>query len=146
MEISQVQRASFLALWYHYGKKDLQGNDYFGHLERVAFSCHRKGFDIETVCAAYLHDILEDTECSLERLKAIFPDQVVEAVVAITKREGEPYVDYLERVKSNKIARVVKVSDLEDNMSETRQPKNPTKKDLARQEKYQKALKFLNEV
>ena len=92
---------------------------------------------------AWLHDVVEDTDWTLETLLAegIRPE-VVEGVKAITKCEGEAYETYLDRVKANPLAKAVKLADLMHNMDLTRIA-HPTEKDFARIEKYRWAVNYL---
>ncbi len=71
--------------------------------------------------AAVLHDVVEDTHCTLADLrKRGIPDEVVQAVDCLTKRTGESYDNFIQRVKTNAISRKVKLADLADNMDITR--------------------------
>ena len=98
----------------------------------------------EEKAVAYLHDVIEDTELTLEDLGEYgFSKEVIEAVDIITKKRGEDYQSYLNSVKKNKLARVVKLADLRHNSDLTRLAK-VTEKDIKRKEKYQKAIDFLN--
>lgn len=95
------------------GKKDKGGADYVNHLYRVADKF--QGIDNKVV--ALLHDLLEDCEeWNEEKLRKEFNTDVCDAVVCLTKVLNEPYDKYIERVKSNRIATLVKIADLEDNM------------------------------
>ena len=133
-------KAKEVAKKYHAGQVDKSGVDYFKHVETVAKSL--PGDVAKSV--GFLHDIIEDTELTAKDLKRMgFTDEIVDAVVAMTKRRGESYEDYLHRVKKNRIARVVKLADLKHNMDMSR-IKNPTEKDFKRLEKYKKAVKFLS--
>ena len=133
-------KAKEVAKKYHAGQVDKSGVDYFKHVETVAKSL--PGDVAKSV--GFLHDIIEDTELTAKDLKRMgFTDEIVGAVVAMTKRRGESYEDYLHRVKKNRIARVVKLADLKHNMDMSR-IKNPTEKDFKRLEKYKKAVKFLS--
>ena len=67
--------------------------------------------------AAYLHDVLEDTDASEAEMRKLFGDEITDAVVADTRQEGEDYFDYIERVKKNPIAVKVKLADLKHNLS-----------------------------
>lgn len=69
----------------------------------------------EEKAVALLHDVVEDTDVLLGRINYIFGDTISEAVDAITKRKGEPYRDYLDRVAYNSIAKAVKIADMADN-------------------------------
>jgi len=87
-----------------------------------------------------LHDAVEDSDLTLDQLvEAGFGAQIVAAIDAITKREGEAYETYLERVMANPIALRVKIADMTDNMNIARIAE-PTPKDWQRLEKYRKIL------
>ena len=93
-----------------------------------------------------LHDVVEDTNVTVNDLKeAGFSDEVVSAVSTITKKAGEDYEKYLNRVKQNPIALRVKIADMEHNSDISRIP-NPTEKDLKRLEKYKIRLRELRET
>jgi len=89
--------------------------------------------------AAVLHDVVEDTDWTLERLRREgFPEEVLEAVDCLTHRDGESYEEFVERVQTNPIARQVKIADLEDNMN-IRRIGRLGAKDLERVGKYHRA-------
>lgn len=67
--------------------------------------------EIEINIVAFLHDIVEDTSVLLDDLKELFSEEVVEAVACLTKIEGQSYEDYIDIVKSNKLALHVKIAD-----------------------------------
>jgi (p)ppGpp synthase/HD superfamily hydrolase len=95
------------------------------------------------VCVALLHDVVEDTEYSIEDIKDMgFPEEVVAAVSCITKPEGTPYMDYIRVVKSNSLATQVKLLDIEHNMDATRLDAVDVRAQK-RIEKYAKAKKLL---
>jgi (p)ppGpp synthase/HD superfamily hydrolase len=99
-----------LAWKFHAGQ--MYGNEpYTVHLTEVADSVEAGTTDERLVLVAYLHDILEDTACTAETLSALFEDNVVSAVVAITRSKDESKADYLLRVKANPMARMVKLHD-----------------------------------
>jgi len=77
-----------------------------------------KEFGMEYQVVAYLHDILEDTDVTVEELRKTFPEWIVEEVEAITKEENENYDVYLSRVKCHKIARIVKIADMLHNLKD----------------------------
>lgn len=67
----------------------------------------------EMIAVSLLHDVLEDSNMTpSDLLKQGFPDEVVEAVAAITKIPKESYLDYILRVKKNHMARLVKMEDI----------------------------------
>ena len=122
-------------------KKDLVGEPYLYHIQRVEQRLANKSEEIRTV--ALLHDLLEDCpDWNKEVLKCFFWNSVVNAVDAITKRKGEKYEDYINRVQANRYATVVKIADLQDNMNITRL-KEITEKDVIRLKKYLSAYQFL---
>ena len=89
---------------------------------------------------AVLHDVVEDSDLTLEDLKIEgFSNPIIEAIDAITKREGEKLNDYLERVMNNEIALKVKIADMTDNMDIAR-ISNPTEKDRERIRRYKKNI------
>ncbi|MFM7888417.1 MAG: hypothetical protein ACKPCM_17380 [Pseudanabaena sp.] len=101
---------------------------------------------LESKIVAVLHDAIEDSDLTITDLvQQGFPDFIVQAIAAITKLEREPYEEYISRVKSNAIARKVKIADLLHNMDLSRIT-NPTEKDFQRLEKYQKVLQELQNL
>lgn len=140
MKQSQSEKAYEIAKKAHLGQIDKAGEDYIKHPEKVASFVNSD----EEKAVAYLHDVIEDTELTLEDLREYgFSEEVLEAVDVITKKKGQDYQTYLNSVKENKLARVVKLADLRHNSDLTRLI-NITEKDRERKEKYQKAIDFLN--
>jgi (p)ppGpp synthase/HD superfamily hydrolase len=89
---------------------------------------------------AVLHDVVEDTDMSLESLsRAGFRAEVISAVDALTRRPGEPYRLYVERVARDQIASRVKCADLAENLANNeRDPAAPGNADRIR--RYRAAL------
>ena len=140
MKQSQSEKAYEIAKRAHLGQVDKAGEDYIKHPQKVASFVKSD----EEKAVAYLHDVIEDTELTLEDLHEYeFSKEVIEAVDIITKKKGEDYQSYLNSVKKNKLARAVKLADLRHNSDLTRLTK-VTEKDIERKEKYQKAINFLN--
>ena len=140
MKQSQSEKAYEIAKRAHLGQVDKAGEDYIKHPQKVASFVKSD----EEKAVAYLHDVIEDTELTLEDLHEYeFSKEVIEAVDIITKKKGEDYQSYLNSVKKNKLARAVKLVDLRHNSDLTRLTK-VTEKDIERKEKYQKAIDFLN--
>ena len=115
----------------HEGQVDKAGVEYIKHPDFVAEHVET---DAEKI-VAYLHDILEDTDCPSETIRKMFGDEILEAVVAMTHINGEDYFDYVRRAAQNPISRNVKKADLTHNMMIERIP-HPTQKDYERLEKY----------
>ena len=76
--------------------------------------------DEYSVCAALLHDVVEDTDVTLEDLSKAFPAEVVEAVGLLTHDPAVDYFTYVTALRENPIARAVKLADLAHNMEITR--------------------------
>jgi (p)ppGpp synthase/HD superfamily hydrolase len=112
-------KAIAIAAQAHQGQLDKFGAPYISHPIRLMMQMD----SYEEKMAAILHDIVEDTDWTLEDLKAEgFPQTVVDAVDGLTHREAESYTAYVKRAKTNPIARKVKLADLEDNMDARRVP------------------------
>jgi hypothetical protein len=140
-----LELAKFVSENSHKNQIDKAGIDYFtGHIQAVVNGVTTNKEKI----VAYLHDTVEDTPLTIERIKELFGEEIGEAVFAITKsKDGSlSYDDYIERVKANPLARAVKISDLKHNMDLSRLEKvGITEKDIKRAKKYQKALKKLQD-
>lgn len=96
------------------------------------------------VCTALLHDIVEDTEYTLDDLrKEGFPEEVVVAVAALSREEGQPYMDYIRLLSKNAMATRVKLADLEHNSDESRLPSKDHEVNMALMKKYAEAKAFL---
>ncbi len=139
--MNALEKALALALKAHAGQKDKAGQPYILHPLRVMLQME----DTQTKIVALLHDVLEDSNITLQELKqAGFDPQILEAVDCLTRREQEDYFTYLERVAQNKLALSVKIADLKDNLDVTRL-KEITPADQQRLNKYLKALTFLQD-
>ncbi len=69
---------------------------------------------------AVLHDLMEDTDIPVSYLcRHKFTDPVIDALIYLTRRQDEPYHDYIERCAANPLARKVKMADLEDHLEDT---------------------------
>jgi len=91
-----------------------------------------------------LHDVIEDTENTLDGLREQgFSEEVIEALDHLTKRAGEAYHDFISRVQTSPSACRVKLADLEDNMDIRRIP-DLGQDDLARLAKYHRAWSILS--
>lgn len=122
----------------HAGQVDRAGKDYILHPMTVASYMDT---DIEKTIA-YLHDVLEDTDVTVDALRKIFPNEIVDTLITLTHRKDESYFEYIQRVSKSKLAKKVKVADLLHNLDITR-IKEPTKQDYERLEKYKKSILYL---
>lgn len=126
----------------HEGQKDKSGYEYIMHPIRVAERCK----DTRAKIVALLHDTIEDTFVTTDYLREQgFPDETIEGVLSVTKREGESYDEFVRRAAENPLGKEVKKADLEDNM-DIRRLKELTDEDVGRLQKYLRAWQFLNET
>lgn len=134
-----LELAKLLSQEAHKNQIDKAGIDYFtGHIQTVVNSV--KTNKEKTV--AYLHDTVEDTNITIDRIYEIFGEEIGLAVETITKTDNIDYFQYINNIKNNELARTVKIADLKHNMDLTRL-ETVTEKDLKRYEKYKKALEIL---
>jgi (p)ppGpp synthase/HD superfamily hydrolase len=137
--MSTLEKAIQIAAAAHAGQTDKAGEPYILHPIRVMLAVN----SAEERIAAVLHDTVEDTPIELSDLKdAGFTDDVVSAVRALTKLDGESRLEAAQRAVDDPIARAVKLADVRDNMDLRRIP-NPTDKDLARIEEYKAVRRLL---
>jgi GTP diphosphokinase / guanosine-3',5'-bis(diphosphate) 3'-diphosphatase len=137
--MSTLERAIAIAAEAHSGQLDKAGEPYILHPIKVMLRMQSNDERI----AAVLHDVVEDTSVTLQSLReAGFDEQLLDAVDALTKREGESRMDAAKRAKRNPLARAVKLSDNAENSDITRIA-NPTAKDFARLEEYRAVREFL---
>ena len=140
--MATIEDAIAIAAQAHKGQQDKAGDPYVLHPLRMMLRMNSEA----AMMAAVLHDVVEDTDWTLERLReAGFSDEVLEAVDCLTHREGESYQEFVERVRTNPLARQVKVADLEDNMN-LRRMGQVGPKDLERLEKYHRAWCMLTDA
>jgi (p)ppGpp synthase/HD superfamily hydrolase len=138
----EYSKATGIAVTAHRGQKDRGGKDYYLHPLRVADRCENAKEKI----VAVLHDVIEDTEYTADKLREEgFSEEIVEAVLSVTRQDGETYMDFIKRAACNPIGKVVKIADLEDNMDITRLPEL-TDRDLSRLKRYHKAWLYLKHV
>lgn len=139
--VNNLNKAISIASTMHNGQLDKGGNPYILHPLRVMMNLKSN----EEQIVAVLHDILEDTTMTEEKLSEEFTDQIIDAVIALTRQENESYMDFIRRCKQNELARKVKIADIEDYMDLSR-IEQTTKKDYERIKKYEKALKELMSI
>lgn len=140
--MSTLEKAIEIAARSHAGQVDKAGKPYILHPVRVML---KTGTDDGQI-VAILHDVIEDSETTAEDLRTQgFSDQIVTAVVALTKTPGEPYDQYIARVCQNRLAMTVKLADLDDNGNLDRIP-DPTEVDRKRLEKYRWARREIEKA
>lgn len=137
--MANLQRALEIAVESHKNQKQKDGTPYALHPIRLSMSLQSE----EQKIVALLHDVVEDTDWTFEDLvREGFSQNVIEALRLLTHSDGSPYEDYVERLASNPLAKVVKIADLADNMDLKRIPV-PQEKDFTRLQKYHRAWRNL---
>lgn len=135
-----LQKALCIAMQAHEGQTDKSGRPYIEHPLRVM----AMGNCDEERIVGILHDVIEDSSWTLQQLRDEgFPDDIIEAVDAVTRRADETYERFIARVSRNKLAVAVKLNDLTDNMDIRRLP-YLSDKDIKRLKRYLKAYKRLS--
>ncbi len=135
LEHQQVEKALTIALEAHRGQRDKYAAPYVLHTLRIL--SHFSDPTLQQI--AILHDVVEDSPCTLDQLrKQGFSEKVVQAVDALTRREDEPYDALIGRASEDALALKVKLADLEDNM-DIRRMHGITEKDRVRLDRYRKA-------
>ena len=124
----------------HAGQVDKSGLPYVFHPFHLAEQMETE----HEVCAALLHDVMEDTDAAPEDLVAAgISAEYVATCLKLKHDPGVPYMDYVEALKDDPVARRVKMADLRHNSDSSRLDGEPTEKDLQRLEKYRAALRIL---
>lgn len=124
----------------HAGQVDKAGVDYIQHPLYVASQVNTE----QEKAVALLHDVIEDSDITAADLFASgLSNEVVTAVQILTKKKGQSYKEYLGKVKSNNLARVVKLADLKHN-SDLSRLKSVTNTDYERVKKYKNAIYYLS--
>jgi len=123
-----ILKARQIAEIYHQGQTRRDGiTPYISHVKAVVAGLPA-GSGPDMVATAWLHDIPENTLLTVADLAARgIPPVVAAAVQAITKRRGEPYLAYVERVAADPIARQVKLADITANLADAPSPKQLAK-------------------
>ncbi len=133
--MATLEDAIEIAVAAHRGQTDKAGQPYVLHPLRLMVQMRDEPAQI----AAVLHDVVEDSDWTLDALCARgFADEVVTAIDCLTRREGELYEGSVERAASHPIARRVKLADVEDNL-DVRRLGPLSEHDLERLDRYRRA-------
>ena len=137
--MSTLERAIAIALQAHAGQKDKGGAPYILHPLRVMLAMQDETGRI----AAVLHDVVEDSDITLDVLRAEgFSEEIIQALKHLSKAPGESRLDAAERAAKHPLARAVKLADNSDNADISR-ISEPTVKDYARLEEYRQVRALL---
>ncbi|WP_395739268.1 HD domain-containing protein [Prosthecobacter sp.] len=128
MKTERTELARKIATECHEGQTRRDGvTPYIVHPEKVAEIVEKLGGGETEIIVAWLHDTVEDTEMTHERLMELFGPEIAEAVQALTHAEGEDYPTAVLRAKANPISRKVKMADNLANLSDSPSPKQVAK-------------------
>ena len=117
-----IKLAEQIAREAHEGQTRWDKNiPYITHPQAVAKAIQNKLWERENqnccIATAWLHDVIEDCNITaMDLFNSDIPDIIVDAVLVLTKRKNESYLDYILRVKKNGIAKIVKIEDIKHNM------------------------------
>jgi (p)ppGpp synthase/HD superfamily hydrolase len=137
--MATLGRAIAIAAQAHQEQRDKAGAPYILHPLRIMAQMSTEA----EMIVAVLHDLLEDTEWTIDQLRAEgFSADVLAALECVTRRDKETYDAFIERARSNTLARRVKLADLEDNM-DLRRIAQITDRDIERVRKYHRARQLL---
>lgn len=140
--MNSLEDALQIAVTAHAGQVDKGGQPYILHPLRVMQAMTGNNQRI----VAILHDVVEDSSVTTDSLRTKgFSEEILAAITALTKRNGEDYLGFVVRAASNNLARPVKVADIRDNLDLTR-ISNPTDGDHERVIRYRRALKLAEAV
>lgn len=112
-----LEHAITIAASAHAGYHTDNDEPYILHPLRVMLTLE----DNDERIVAVLHDVVEKTGWTLANLRDEgFPDHILEAIDAVTRRHGEAYFDFVHRTRGNELGRRVKIMDLKDNIARVR--------------------------
>ena len=135
-----TKKAIIIAYNAHMGQVDKAGIPYILHPVHLA-----EQMDTEEECiVALLHDVVEDTNVTMEELEKEFSKTVIDALNLLTHDKETDYMEYIKQIKTNPIATKVKLADLKHNSDQTRLEGIQEKElDPTKPKKYQEAMKYL---
>jgi len=137
-----LEKALLIAVQAHANQTDKAGMPYILHPLRVMMKME----SVPEIIVAILHDVVEDSDWTIEQLKAEgFAEDILDALDLLTKRKSEAYDEFIQWAKRTDLSRKVKLADLEDNM-DTSRLRSITEEDMKRLEKYKRAWKELNGI
>ena len=136
-----TKKAMKLSFEAHKDQVDKSGIPYVYHPFHLAEQMNTE----ETVVVALLHDVVEDTDYTIQDMIEMgFPQSVTDALTLMTHSKNVPYLEYVVKLKENPIAREVKIADLRHN-SDVSRLDTVDEKAIARIEKYKMAIAILCE-
>lgn len=141
-----IDNCIIFATYKHAEQLDKLGSPYIYHPLRVMLD---ESLTTETQkCVAICHDLLEDTTTTIEELHKIgMSDDMITVIVALTHIKNEPNTTYWQRIldEPSGDARLIKIADIKDNLSESRMSHLPEEVQTRLKEKYNRALQYLDQ-
>lgn len=133
-----TKKALKISFEAHKNQTDKSGMPYVYH----PFHLAEQMDDEYSTCVALLHDVVEDTDITLDELSKEFPKEVTDSIAMMTHDDNVPYLDYVAKIMQNPIAAKVKLADLKHNSDLSRLDVVDDNV-LKRVEKYKKAIEIL---
>lgn len=136
-----TKKAMRIAYNAHHGQVDKGGVPYIFHPIHLAESMD----DEFSCCAALLHDVVEDTDITMEQLSREFPLEVITILKLLTHKDDTDYFDYIRAIRENPAAVKIKLADLKHNSDQSRCEGSDISEETQERlrQKYQKATALL---
>ncbi len=137
-----TKKAMKIAIEAHAGQLDKGGFPYIFHPMYLAMQMN----DEASVCAALLHDVVEDTTITFEQLENEgFGEDIISVLRLLTHDKSVAYSEYIDNIAADPVARAIKLADLRHNSDITRIA-TPTEHDIERAERYRRYINYLEEI
>jgi len=134
-------KAMQIAYSAHHGQVDKGGLPDIFHPYHLAQQME----DELSCCAALLHDVVEDTDITMEELAREFPEEVIGVLRLLTHGKDVPYFEYVRRIKTDPIAVKIKLADIAHNSDQSRCPQLTEEQRAYFRQKYETAKSILTE-
>ena len=115
-----LKEAAEFAKQKHGKQKRMQGTPYYEHPYAVAKILKDKGFPVEYQIAGLFHDLIEDTQTSYEDILALTNRDIARAVLLVSKEDGYIMREYMNRIKLDDMARMIKLADRLHNLNDAK--------------------------
>jgi (p)ppGpp synthase/HD superfamily hydrolase len=140
----QLSNAITIAAICHNKDVDKGGKPYILHPLRIMYRLRTD--DLELMAMAALHDVLEDSELTVEDFRAFgFSERIIEGCDRLTHKEGMDYEQYIDVIGQSPDSTAVKIEDLRDN-SDIMRMKGVRQKDFDRLAKYHRSFQYLRDL
>jgi len=144
MSNGMIEDAITFAAQAHQGQLDKLDEPYIFHPMRVMLRVKDDGGSEAEIVAAALHDVVEDTDTTVEEIEQLFSHEVAVLVDAMSRRDGEDYVKYMERCAAGGPSAIrLKRADLTDNSDPERLARMPAEMRRELETKYQSGFEVL---